>query len=207
MFAEFCVFLGNLVSINVSGCRKLSNSALFAILRNSPLLSEIRMESTGIGIGSIPWLDLVIYHQLKSLHLADNSYLRDEVIYMFAFMFPNMQLLDLSSCCGISEDIISEVLKKCPKIQRLNLAFCPQPKLQQLDLERCYGITEKGVRLLVENCTHLREINLRYCCELSTNFVAWMIFSRPSLRKRMAPPHFRACDDDGKLLFRRCLVC
>ncbi|PNX71117.1 putative F-box/LRR protein [Trifolium pratense] len=154
----------------------MSNSALFAILRNSPLLSEIRMESTGIGIGSIPWLDLVIYHQLNS-------------------------------CCGISEDIISEVLKKCPKIRRLNLAFFPQPKLQQLDLERCYGITEKGVRLLVEKCTHLREINLRYCCELSTNFVAWMIFSRPSLRKIMAPPHFRACDDDGKLLFRRCLVC
>ncbi|CAJ2669217.1 unnamed protein product [Trifolium pratense] len=179
MFAVLCVFLGNLVSINVSGCRKMSNSALFAILRNSPLLSEIRMESTGIGIGSIPWLDLVIYHQLKSLHLAHNSYLRDEVIYLYS---------------RINDEVLYAISN-----------FCPQ--LQQLDLERCYGITEKGVRLLVEKCTHLREINLRYCCELSTNFVAWMIFSRPSLRKIMAPPHFRACDDDGKLLFRRCLVC
>jgi F-box/leucine-rich repeat protein 2/20 len=242
IFSELCVFLGNLVSINVSGCRRLTNSALFAILRNSPLLSEIRMESTKIGIGCLPRLDLVVNHQLKSLHLAYNSHLRDGVIYMFSFMFPNMQLLDLSSCCGISGDSITEVLKRCPKIRGLNLAFFPQPKLflinfdvpklevlnlshsriddevlyaisnfcpqlQQLNLERCYGVTEKGVRLLVEKCTHLREINLRYCCKVSTNIVAWMIFSRPSLRKIMAPPHFRPCDDDKKLLFRRCLVC
>ncbi|KAK2395667.1 F-box/LRR-repeat protein [Trifolium repens] len=152
LFSDLCVFLGDLVSINVSGCHALTNSALFAILRNSPLVTEIKMESTKIGIGSIRSVDLVVYHQVKSLHLAYNSELEDEDINMFAFMFPNMQLLDLSSCCGISK---VKVLKTCPKIRHLKLSLCPQanlflinfeaPKLEVLDLShsrinRCSSI-------------------------------------------------------------------
>lgn len=94
-FMDLCVFLGDLVSINLNGCDKLNNAALFALLKNCPLLTEIHMESTKIGIGSRPSaVDLVVYHQVKSLHLAYNSQLQDEDITMFSFMFPNMQLLD-----------------------------------------------------------------------------------------------------------------
>ena len=243
LFLELCVFLGDLVSINLNHCYLLTNSALFALLRNSPRLSEIRMELTQIGLGSITPVDLVVYHQVKSLHLAYNSHLQDKNINAFSFMFPNMELLDLKSCSGISE-CIGEVLKRCPKLRHLNLAFCPHvelpwvnfkapklevlnlslsriddvtmrtisricPRLQQLDLESCYNVTEKGVKLVVENCTHLREINLRQCrkVNVSTNVVAWMIFSRPSLRKITAPPHFRTCDNDKKQLFGQCHVC
>jgi len=48
---ELCAFLGDLVSINVNGCDKLTNAAFFALLRNCSLLSEIHMESTQLGIG------------------------------------------------------------------------------------------------------------------------------------------------------------
>jgi len=57
---ELCAFLGDLVSINVNGCDKLTNAAFFALLRNCPLLSEIHMESTQLGIGSRSSLDLVV---------------------------------------------------------------------------------------------------------------------------------------------------
>ena len=72
-FNELCAFLGDLMSINVSGCDKLTNSAFFTLLRNCPLLTEIKMESKNIGVGSIPSVDLVECHQVKSLHLAHNS--------------------------------------------------------------------------------------------------------------------------------------
>ncbi|RHN69019.1 putative leucine-rich repeat domain, L domain-containing protein [Medicago truncatula] len=114
---ELCAFLGDLVSINVNGCDKLTNAAFFALLRNCPFLSEIHMESTQLGIGSRPSLNLVVYHQLKSLHLANNSHLQDEDINMFAFTFPNMQLLDLSSCDDIC---IGKVSKICCNIRHLN---------------------------------------------------------------------------------------
>ena len=231
-------FLGDLVSININGCNKLTNAAFFSLLRNCPLLSEIHMESTQLGIGSRPSLNLVVYHQLKSLHLANNSHLQDEDINMFAFMFPNMQLLDLSSCDDIC---IVKVSKTCCSIRHLKFAFCPRAKvfltnvgpsnlevlnlshsriddqvlheiskifhrLLQLDLKHCYHVTEKGLRLALENCTHLREINLQHCRKMSTKIVSWMIFSRPSLRKIKAPPHFRPYDCDRKLLFGRFLV-
>jgi len=240
---ELSVHLADLVSINLSGCYKLTSSAFFALLRNCPLLTEIRMESTDIGNDPIPSsMDLVVYHQVKSLYFAYNPRLKDEHINMFAHMFPNMQLLDLNSCHCISEEGIGILIERCCKIRHLNFAFYSQanlfsinheasklevlnlshsridnialyaiskifPRLLQLDLEHCYHVTEKGVRQVVENCTNLREINLRYCREVSTTVVSWMILSRPSMKKIVAPPHFRPGDNDRKLLSGRCLVC
>ena len=69
LFNKLCTFHGDLVFINVSGCEWLTSLALFALLKNCPLLTEIKMESTGIGRVSMPSQDLVVYHQVKSLHL------------------------------------------------------------------------------------------------------------------------------------------
>jgi F-box/leucine-rich repeat protein 2/20 len=239
---QLCAFLGGLVSINVSGCDKLTNSSFFALLTNCHLLAEIRMEYTKIGIGPTPSeVDLVVYPHVKSLHLAYNSALADKHINIFGLMFPNLQLLDLSYCRHISQQHIAILLKRCTKMRHLEFACFPQakpfsidfeisnlevlnmshstiddeelygiskilPRLLQLDLGHFYDVTDKGVRLAVENCTHLREINLRHCRKMSTNIVSSVIFSRPSLRKITAPPHFRPRDCDRKLLFRQCLV-
>ncbi|KEH35172.1 F-box/LRR protein, putative [Medicago truncatula] len=179
---ELSVYLADLVSINVSGCYQLTYSSFFALLRNFHLLAEIRMESTNIGNGSKPSVDLdsVVYHQVKSLHLAKNLPSKLEVLNLSHSRIDNRALYAISKIC---------------------------PRLLQLDLEHCYYVTEKGVRQVVENCIHLREINLRSCRKVSTNVVSWMIFSRPSLKKVAAPPHFRPRDNDRKPLFRRCLVC
>ncbi|XP_024634750.1 F-box/LRR-repeat protein 4 [Medicago truncatula] len=134
LFNKLCAFLGDLVFINVSGCELLTNFALFALLKNCPLLTEIKMESTGIGKVSMPSQDLVVYHQVKSLHLASNSCLRDEDIHMFAFLFPNMQLLDLSSCFYIKEGI-DIVLKKCRKIRHFKFVRCRQANLCLINYE------------------------------------------------------------------------
>jgi F-box/leucine-rich repeat protein 2/20 len=244
LFNQLCAFLPGLVSINVSSCHKLTNSSFFALLTNCPLLADIRMESTDIGLGPTPSVvvDLVVYPQVKSLHLAYNSHLQDNLINIFAFIFPNMQLIDFSFCPHVFQHRIALLLKKCPKIAHLKFAGFPHaklssinfeasnlmevlnlshsriddeglyqiskicPQLMQLDLEHCYYVTEKGVRLAIENCTRLREINLQHCRKVSTDIVSWMIFSRPSLRKITAPPHFRPRDCDRKLLFERCLV-
>jgi F-box/leucine-rich repeat protein 2/20 len=239
---QLCPFLGGLVSINVSGCDKLTNSSFFALLTNCHLLAEIRMEYTKIGIGPTPSeVDLVVYPHVKSLHLAYNSALADKHINIFGLMFPNLQLLDLSYCRHISQQHIAILLKRCTKMRHLEFACFPQakpfsidfeisnlevlnmshstiddeelygiskilPRLLQLDLGHFYDVTDKGVRLAVENCTHLREINLRHCRKMSTNIVSSVIFSRPSLRKITAPPHFRPRDCDRKLLFRQCLI-
>ena len=117
--------LGNLVSINLSHSRNITELSFLALVRNCPFLSEIRMKYTGIG--NIPennynsLMDFVVCPQVKSLYLAHNPWLKNESVKMLASLFPNLQVLDLRYChCNrISEGIV-EVLRCC-KINHLNL--------------------------------------------------------------------------------------
>ncbi|KAK7349115.1 hypothetical protein VNO77_06218 [Canavalia gladiata] len=240
---ELSLFLGNLVSINFSGCRMLTDSALVALARNCPLLQDIQMGATSIGKRRVEdsLIGAVVNSKVKSLGLAGNSCLKEETIKMFASIFPNLRLLDLSSC-SLSEGVV-EVLRRCCEIRHLSLAFFSEmklvgmnfevPKLEvlnltrsgiddealsviskrccgllRLELEDCSHVTAKGVRQVVENCTQLREINLGSCYKVAASVVAWMVFTRPSLRKITAPPGFDLGDSHRELLLRHgCMVC
>jgi len=118
-------YLDDLMSINLSHCLKLTDSALFALARKCHSLSEIKMESIGGKNvhNSDSLMEFGVQPQLKSLYLANNSWLNDESIIMFASIFPNLQLLDLRSCQNISKGV-GQVLKSCCKIRNLNLAYC-----------------------------------------------------------------------------------
>jgi hypothetical protein len=82
--AGFSLFLGDLVSINLNNCSRLTESALFSLVRNCPSLSEIEMQNTAIGTESVE--NSGVYPQLKSLYLGEN-------IIRLASFFPNLQLL------------------------------------------------------------------------------------------------------------------
>jgi len=186
-------------------------------------------------------MEFGVQPQLKSLYLANNSWLNDESIIMFASIFPSLQLLDLRSCQNISKGV-GQVLKSCCKIRNLNLAYCSTvnllginfrvPQLEVLNLsytkvddgtlyvtsKNCRGllhlllensdVTERGVKHVLENCTQLREINLKGCDKVHASVVDSMVFSRPSLRKIIAPPGFLLSDKKKKLFLRQgCIVC
>ncbi|RHN58445.1 putative leucine-rich repeat domain, L domain-containing protein [Medicago truncatula] len=110
-------------------------SMLFDLVKNSPSLSEIRMEYNFENSfeTSNSFMDLVVRPQLKSLCLTHNSRLRDETIKIFSSIFPNLQLLDLINCSGISDEGICEVLRCC-KIRQLNLARSLKVKLLWTEL-------------------------------------------------------------------------
>ncbi|KAK7255362.1 hypothetical protein RIF29_28771 [Crotalaria pallida] len=245
LISELSTFLGNLINIYLSGCRMLTDLSFFTLTRNCPLLSEIAMEETSIGKIEVEDFSMdftVVNCQMKSLRLANNSMLRDESIKIFAFICPNLQLLDLSSCRHISEGVV-EVLKICRKITHLSFASCLQvnklfgmdfevSELEELTLSHsevdddalsmisksCYGllymnmescseITDRGVKKVVENCRQLREINLKSCHKVIADIVPWMVFSRPSLRKILAPPLFRHSKSQRELFLRHgCIV-
>jgi len=61
--------------------------------------------------------------QLKSLCLTGCYHMREENIILFASIFPNLEVLDLTSWRGISEASIYQVLRCC-KIKHLNLSHC-----------------------------------------------------------------------------------
>lgn len=225
--AEFSLFLAHLVSINLTGCWKLTESALFSLVINCPSLSDIKMEYTTIGNESIGGGGredsnsfAVVSPKVKSLCLARCQYLRDQNIILFASIFPNLEVLDLSYWKEVSEETVSKVLRCCTKIKHLNLSYTKVDDkslhiistsccgLFQLLLESCMNVTENGVKHVVQNCKQLREINLRYIDQLNADVVSSMVLSRPSLRKIIAPG-FSLSDRKRKVFLQRhgCLVC
>ncbi|KAK2420203.1 F-box/LRR-repeat protein [Trifolium repens] len=186
---EFSSFLVDLVSINLSFCLNLTKSALFTLAKNCPSLSEIKMENIGRKIEgrSDSLVEFGVYPQLKSLYLGNNSWLSDEIITIFASIFPNLQMLDLNSCHRIFEGIC-QVLSRCGKIRHLNLADCSKvklrgvnfvvSKLEVLDLsntdvddETLYVISKNFcalLQLLLEQCNGVTEKGVKHVLENCT---------------------------------------
>ncbi|CAJ2640294.1 F-box/LRR-repeat protein [Trifolium pratense] len=194
---KLSLFLGYSVSINLSYCNILTDSSLFALVRNCASLSEIKMEHTTIGRESVGKLskslvDFGVSPQLKSLHLASNSWLRDESIKMFAFIFPNLQLLDLRSCHGISEEGIFHVLRTGCKIRHLNLAYCvgvkllgmnfEVPKLKVLDLSYTL-VDDETLYIISKNCCGLLQLELKCCYHVTEKGVMHVLDNCTQLRE------------------------
>jgi F-box and leucine-rich repeat protein 2/20 len=167
------LLLGDLVSTNLSHCYKITKLALFALAKNCPSLSEIKMERIGNEIveNSESSMELGVYPQLKSLYLCNNSWLSDENIITFASIFPNLQLLDLSSCDRICKGIC-QVLRICCNIRHLNLAECSRvkligmnfvvPKLEVLNLSFT-KVNDKTLFMISKNCRGLLQLLLKHC--------------------------------------------
>ncbi|KAK2368749.1 F-box/LRR-repeat protein [Trifolium repens] len=190
---ELSLYLGDLMSINFCHCLKLTKSALFALVRNCPSLSEIKIENIGRKIvrnSSLLVSFGVYYPQLKSLYLGNNAWLSDESIIMFASKFPNLQLLDLNSCNGISEGIC-QVLKRCCKIRHLNLANCSKvkllglnfvvSKLEVLNLSNT-NVNDETLYVISKYCCGLYELLLGLCYDVTETGLKHVIENCTQLR-------------------------
>ncbi|KEH25280.1 F-box/LRR protein [Medicago truncatula] len=169
---ELSSFLGDLVSVNLSNCSKITESALFALARKCPLLGEITMENIRGSVANYESPAYIGVHpQLKSLYLGKNSWLSDANIIMFASIFPNLEVLDFNSCNNISKGIC-QVLRRCCKIRHLNLAFCKKvkllgmnfvvPMLEVLNLSNT-NVNDKTLYLISKNCIGLMQLSLQLC--------------------------------------------
>ncbi|RHN65082.1 putative leucine-rich repeat domain, L domain-containing protein [Medicago truncatula] len=194
--AELSLFLGDLVSINLSECSMLTDSAMFALVRNCPSLIEVKMEHTSLGEKSVDnsnfSMDCVLNHQLKSLHLACNFQLLNENIILFASIFPNLQFLDLSSCHNISEEGICEVLRRCCKVRHLNLAYCSRVKLLRINFKvpelEVFNLShtcvdDETLYMISKNCCGLLQLFLENCDEVTENGVKHVVENCTQLRE------------------------
>ncbi|CAI8601467.1 unnamed protein product [Vicia faba] len=188
--AQLSLFLGGLVSIRLSDCWNLTKSALFALIRNCSSLSEITME--GIGTKSLQtsnsFKDFHVNAQLKSLCLTYDSSINDANIFLFASIFPNLELLDLTSCDSISERAICQVLTRCcTRVDDKTLYEISKScsGLLHLSLRYCKHVTENGVMHVVQNCTQLKEIDLKFCYKVDADIVV-----SETVKRDIVPPCF-----------------
>jgi len=189
------LFLGNLISINIGFCSKLTESALIALAKNCPLLTNINMEETSIGRMSLEnpnfLMDFVVSPQVKSLHLKGNAWLRDESVHIFATFFPNLELLDLSSCYYIF-NCVGKVLRTGFNIRHLSLASSSRakllemnfavPKLEVLNLSGS-ATDDDALYAISMSCCGLLQLNLENCYDVTEKGVRQVVEKCTKLRE------------------------
>ncbi|MED6208208.1 hypothetical protein PIB30_042942 [Stylosanthes scabra] len=190
---ELSLLLGNLNVVNLSQNRNLTYLSLFAIMRNCPLITEIRMDITGVGKQKMEEDCLVVNSHLKFLYLACNSGLDDASVTMLASVCPNLEMMDLNHCPWVSMGAI-EVLRRCHKIQRMDLALLGYysswskfqvnievPTLFVLNLLGS-GISDHELSLISKSCYNLKELNLDNCDKITANGVKQVVKNCKQLR-------------------------
>ncbi|KAF7112290.1 hypothetical protein RHSIM_RhsimUnG0244200 [Rhododendron simsii] len=96
--------LSALVLIDLSLCYNLTESTLFPIAKNCPLLEDISMEGTNLGGGGGDGAtDIVKNPRIKCLNFENNRNLSDECLAKLASVCPSLEVLDVSSCNGFTE--------------------------------------------------------------------------------------------------------
>ncbi|CAJ2656371.1 unnamed protein product [Trifolium pratense] len=190
--AELSSFLRYLASINLSECSMLTESSLFALVRNCRFLNEIRMEYTSIGNLCEENHGFVVNTQVKSLHLAHNSLMKIENIKNFASICPNLRVLDMSYCFRISEGIV-EVLRRWQIMDLiLNLASCPRinllgtnfqfTKLEVLNLSNS-EVDNKTLHVISKSCCRLLQLDLEHCYHITDKGVRKAILNFSQIRE------------------------
>ncbi|XP_058732691.1 uncharacterized protein LOC131604257 [Vicia villosa] len=195
--AELSLFLGDLMSIDLSECKSLTESALFALVSNCPSLIEIKMEWTSIGKeivrNSNSSMDCIVNSQLKSLYLAHCQELTDETIIRLSPILSNLQLLDLNSCRLISDESICQVLRRFCNIRHLNLANCSRVnllvgmnfellKLEVLNLSYT-AVHDEALYAISKGCRGLLHLNLKNCHYVTCKGVKYVVENCTQLRE------------------------
>ncbi|XP_045802930.1 F-box/LRR-repeat protein 2-like [Trifolium pratense] len=111
---------------------------------------------------------------------------------MFASLFPNLQLLDLTRCSGITEHGIGQVLRTCRKIRHLNLYNCPKltslginfelPNLEVLDLTNT-RLSDEALCVITMSCPALLHLSLLLCKEITDKGVMDVVNNCTKLRE------------------------
>lgn len=188
---EMSNFLLNLSFINLSSCSKLTSLTIFALIRNCPLMEDVRMERTNLGVEAFMG-DLVINRRVKSLKLGGNNNLSDECLKKAAFCCPSLQVLDISYCPTITEEGIKEVLRHSGEIRHLEMNRCigiknldlnfELPKLEVLQVQGP-GMDDEALVVIAKRCQKLLHLDLEGCLNVTAKGVKEVVQNCTRLRE------------------------
>ncbi|PHT47503.1 hypothetical protein CQW23_11711 [Capsicum baccatum] len=168
---EISQYLRCLVTIRLSGCKRLTNLVFFTLARNCPSLEEVYMENTGFWTKDC-FHNGVMNPRIRVVDLSINWYLDDESLMMVALMCPNLEFLAVRYCGSLSEAGIIYALEVCNQIRDLRFDGCPGIKhigegaeLPNLEVISAVGsaLNDEGLVMIGSRCSRLMKLNLQNC--------------------------------------------
>ncbi|KXS21480.1 RNI-like protein [Gonapodya prolifera JEL478] len=173
----------NLTILDVSGCPlgghasvRLSD-ALVVMLSSTPALAEF-------WCAGVPDLD-------------------DTALQYIAASAPDLQVLDIGRCAGVTFGGLQHVGQACRALKHVNISWCPGvgssmdlvlgavggPELETLDISNCSGVSDATLSLVALKCPSLTRLRIAGCTKVTSSGV------RSLLSKRGIP--FASLDLDG----------
>ncbi|CAI0420866.1 unnamed protein product [Linum tenue] len=198
---EFCNYLPNLTFINLGLCSKLTGLTFFTLMNACPLLEDVKMESTNIGVEE--WQELALKKsKIKTLDLAGNNSLNDECLKRVALGCPNLEMLNISYCPNITEDAVTQVLSNCTRLRHLEISRCFGIKslvidfdLPELEVLKAQGsvLDNEALGMIAESCKGLLQLDLESCLSVTKQGVGRVVEHCKKLREI----NLRSCESLG----------
>ncbi|RKO88470.1 hypothetical protein BDK51DRAFT_36836 [Blyttiomyces helicus] len=120
---------------------------------------------------------------VRSLCLR-NASVTDIHLRYAATRCPDLEVVILDGCPGITDDALVGLTVSCPKLRRLDASFCPRltdlsmqclavhsKLLEILSISGCDAVTPLGVQAVARGCPRLQEIVLNGCAGVEKTFV------------------------------------
>ncbi|KAL9081967.1 MAG: hypothetical protein Q9159_006845 [Coniocarpon cinnabarinum] len=120
------------------------------------------------------------FPRLKTLVLADCTYLSDAAMYSLAQSAKALEELDLSFCCALSDVAIEILCQGCRGLKSLDVSFCGSAvsdntmrhiggslkNLERLSVRGCVRVTGVGVEAVLNGCPQLEHLDVSQCRHL-----------------------------------------
>ncbi|GAU22372.1 hypothetical protein TSUD_107010 [Trifolium subterraneum] len=176
----------------IIGCYQITTNGFASAICERPNLRSLSFSSSDDFDPEFAAISIVC-PQIMSLTFTSHPYIEDRgIVLLFASIFPNLQLLDLSGCSYLDEDDICHVLRNCTKIRQLNLANASimkfrdmnfdVPKLEVLNLSHT-KVDDEALNVISKSCRGLLKLLLEDCWDVTEKGVNHVVENCTQLRE------------------------
>ncbi|XP_045800430.1 F-box/LRR-repeat protein 2-like [Trifolium pratense] len=175
----------------IIGCYHITNNGVANALRERPNLRSFSFTSYSYFDPEHAANNFIVCPQLMSLAFTFGHVSKTGIGILFASIFPNLQLLDLSRCSLYVDDIF-HVLRNCTKIKQLNLTNYSGmmwhemnfdvPNLEVLNLSHTM-VEDEDLGVISKSCHGLLKLLLVNCCCVTKKGVHHVVENCKQLRE------------------------
>jgi len=149
--ARFLAGNPSLVCLEVRDCRE-NIEAVHHLLSHCPGLQAVRLLATD---PLLPYTELLALRHLQFIEITADSFYRDHRDEFLAGLcrLPELRVLKLKSCYGMTDHQVLQLLQNCPRLQALHLPFNSKisgwflESVEELLSSRITGLTDLTVHI------------------------------------------------------------
>jgi hypothetical protein len=193
VFLSNHIYFNELLELNLSGCEKIPEAALEALLKKCPNLQKLILPTT-LFTGEALGADTSPLNRLITLDLPSNNKMREEHLKAALKKCHALQYLDLTDTL-INGSAFTPEETRFDSLKKVTLLFCvnltdenlqclleKSPNLQSINLGST-KITGKAFCSQDFKLDHLRELDLSFCGNLTAAGLMALLEKCPNLQK------------------------